>query len=72
VTRPELLLADELTARLDRANVLAVVNLLARLARKTGAAIVCATHDPIVTQHADAELRLAAAEREPDLLASPA
>jgi putative ABC transport system ATP-binding protein len=46
VTRPELLLADELTARLDRANVLAVVNLLARLARKTGAAIVCATHDP--------------------------
>jgi hypothetical protein len=71
VTRLELLLADEPTARLDHANALAVVNLLARLARETGAAIVCASHDPIVTQHADAELRLAADEREPDLLASP-
>jgi ABC-type lipoprotein export system ATPase subunit len=58
--RPALLLADEPTARLDQANALAVVNLLAKLARETGAAIVCATHDPIVTEHADAELRLRA------------
>jgi putative ABC transport system ATP-binding protein len=56
--RPELLLADEPTARLDQANALAVVNLLAELARETGAAIVCATHDPIVIEHADAELAL--------------
>jgi ABC-type lipoprotein export system ATPase subunit len=53
--RPELLLADEPTARLDQANALAVVNLLAQLARDTGAAVVCATHDPIVIEHADAE-----------------
>jgi len=66
--RPALLLADEPTARLDQANALAIVNLLAALARETGAAIVCATHDPIVTEHADAELRLAAAAREPELV----
>ncbi len=59
--RPALLLADEPTARLDQANALAIVNLLAELAQETGAAIVCATHDPIVTEHADAELRLAGA-----------
>ena len=69
--RPVLLLADEPTARLDQANALAVVNLLAGLARETGAAIVCATHDPIVTEHADAELQLAAAAREPELVAKP-
>src|SRR5207248_5519370 len=70
--RPALLLADEPTARLDQANALAVVNLLARLARETGAAIVCATHDPIAIEHADAELRLAAAGSEPQVLtASP-
>jgi ABC-type lipoprotein export system ATPase subunit len=57
--RPDLLLADEPTARLDQANGLAVVNLLARLAAETGAAVVCATHDPIVIEHADAELALA-------------
>jgi ABC-type lipoprotein export system ATPase subunit len=57
--RPELLLADEPTARLDQANALAVVNLLAALARETGTAIVCATHDPIVIEHADAQLALA-------------
>ena len=66
--RPVLLLADEPTARLDQANALAVVNLLAGLARETSAAIVCATHDPFVTEHADAELRLAAAAREPELV----
>ena len=57
--RPALLLADEPTARLDQANALAVANLLAQLARDTGAAVVCATHDPIVSEQADTELRLA-------------
>jgi ABC-type lipoprotein export system ATPase subunit len=57
--RPALLLADEPTARLDQANALAVTNLLANLAADTGAAVVCATHDPIVGEQADTELRLA-------------
>ena len=45
-TRPLVLLADEPTSRLDGANAIAVAILLARLARDTGAAVVCATHDP--------------------------
>jgi ABC-type lipoprotein export system ATPase subunit len=56
--RPKLLLADEPTSRLDQANALAVAMLLARLARETGAAVLCATHDPLVVEQADAELRL--------------
>ncbi len=58
---PTLLLADEPTARLDQANALAVTNLLANLAAETGTAVVCATHDPIVSEQADDELRLAGA-----------
>jgi ABC-type lipoprotein export system ATPase subunit len=56
--RPKLLLADEPTSRLDQANALAVAMLLARLARETGAAVLCATHDPLVVEQADDELRL--------------
>jgi ABC-type lipoprotein export system ATPase subunit len=56
--RPAVLLADEPTSRLDGANALAVAMLLARLARETGAAVVCATHDPLVIGQADDELRL--------------
>jgi putative ABC transport system ATP-binding protein len=56
--RPRLLLADEPTSRLDQANALAVAMLLARLARETGAAVLCATHDSLVIEQADDELRL--------------
>jgi ABC-type lipoprotein export system ATPase subunit len=51
--RPVLLLADEPTARLDQANALAVASLFSRLAREHGASIVCATHDPLMIEHAD-------------------
>jgi putative ABC transport system ATP-binding protein len=54
-----LLLADEPTSRLDGANAIAVAVLLRRLARETGAAVVCATHDPLVIEQADAEISLA-------------
>jgi ABC-type lipoprotein export system ATPase subunit len=56
--RPRLLLADEPTARLDQANALAVARLLLALARETGAAVVCATHDPLLIEHADERLDL--------------
>jgi len=56
--RPALLLADEPTARLDEANARAVGLLFGDLARRTGTAIVCATHDPALIEHADAELAL--------------
>jgi ABC-type lipoprotein export system ATPase subunit len=53
-----LLLADEPTARLDEANALAVGALFARIARGSGAAVVCATHDPLVVSEADDVLAL--------------
>jgi len=55
---PKLLLVDEPTARLDQANARTLSVLLSTLARETGAAVVCATHDPVVIEHADAQLSL--------------
>ncbi|HEY7561193.1 MAG TPA: ATP-binding cassette domain-containing protein [Gaiellaceae bacterium] len=67
--RPALLLADEPTARLDQANALAVSRLLLDLARTSGAAVVCATHDPLLIEHADDRLdlehRLSASQAAP-------
>jgi ABC-type lipoprotein export system ATPase subunit len=63
--RPVLLLADEPTARLDQQNARAVAELLARLAHEHGTAVVCATHDAVVIEQADAKLELAAATTEP-------
>ena len=51
--RPQLLLADEPTSRLDQANAIAVGTLFVRLAREFGAAVVCATHDPLLIEQAD-------------------
>jgi ABC-type lipoprotein export system ATPase subunit len=56
--RPALLLADEPTSRLDEANAIAVGTLFVRLARDYGAAVVCATHDPLLIEQADARLKL--------------
>ena len=57
--RPAILLADEPTARLDQSNARAVGELLARLAHEHGTAVVCATHDEVVIEQADAQLVLA-------------
>jgi ABC-type lipoprotein export system ATPase subunit len=57
--QPAVLLADEPTARLDQANARAVGELLGRLARESGAAVVCATHDAAVREQVDSELVLA-------------
>ncbi len=62
--RPDVLLADEPTARLDQANALAIGRLLALLARDSGTAVVCATHDRCVIEQADDELELGAVLRE--------
>jgi ABC-type lipoprotein export system ATPase subunit len=53
-----LLLADEPTARLDEANALAVGALFSKIGRESGAAVVVATHDPLVVEQADATLAL--------------
>ncbi|MBA3842843.1 MAG: ATP-binding cassette domain-containing protein [Actinobacteria bacterium] len=57
--RPRLLLADEPTSRLDGANAISVAILLARLARETGAAVLCSTHDPLVIEQAEFQISLA-------------
>ena len=56
--KPPILVADEPTARLDEENARAVGALFADLARETGTAIVCATHDPALIEHASVELPL--------------
>jgi ABC-type lipoprotein export system ATPase subunit len=56
--RPDVLIADEPTSRLDEANALAVAALLSRLAREWGAAVVVASHDALVVDHADEQIRL--------------
>ena len=56
--RPLAIVADEPTARLDAANALALGTLLADLARDHGATVICATHDPLLIEQADAELSL--------------
>ena len=56
--RPLALVADEPTARLDGANALALGALLADIARTSGTTVICATHDPLLIEQADAELSL--------------
>jgi ABC-type lipoprotein export system ATPase subunit len=58
---PAVILADEPTAHLDKANAIGVSSLLAALALDLGVAVVCAAHDPVVVEHAHAELPLGAA-----------
>jgi len=55
---PSLLLADEPTSRLDGANAISIAVLLGQLARATGAAVVCSTHDPLVIKQADSQISL--------------
>ena len=58
---PAVILADEPTAHLDKENAIVVSSLLAALAVDVGVAVVCAAHDPVVVEHAHAELPLGAA-----------
>ena len=63
--RPAVLLADEPTARLDESNARAIAELLGGLARESGTAVVCATHDVAVIDQADSELALGATVAPP-------
>lgn len=55
---PALLLADEPTARLDRANARRMAELLRQLVHEDGAAAIVTTHDPVVVAVADRILDL--------------
>ena len=50
VTQPKLLLVDEPTAHLDSERAHLVISLLRELARQSKAALIVATHDPLVIQ----------------------
>jgi putative ABC transport system ATP-binding protein len=56
--RPQVLLADELTAELDHESKTRVIDLVVDLARR-GAVVVLATHDPDLAARCDVILRLA-------------
>ena len=53
---PELLLADEPTANLDRQTGTEIIALLRRLQRETGISVVFSSHDPAVLDAADAQV----------------
>ncbi|UBV43570.1 ABC transporter ATP-binding protein [Deinococcus taeanensis] len=56
--RPAVVLADEPTGSLDRANAQAVAELLVNLARQEGAGVLLVTHDDRLTRYADRSLHL--------------
>jgi putative ABC transport system ATP-binding protein len=55
---PRLLFADEPTSALDSANGALVIELLRAVARRHGATVVCVSHDPRLTTHADRVLHM--------------
>ena len=58
LTRPKLVLADEPTGSLDRANAERMFELLIDLAHEEGAAVVVVTHDQALSEQADRMLHL--------------
>jgi lipoprotein-releasing system ATP-binding protein len=58
MNRPDVVLADEPTAALDRTTAREVATLLARLARDTRTALLVATHDPELAARLDRTLLL--------------
>ena len=58
--KPDVLLLDEPTARLDEASAAVVGDLLVTAARTADAVVVCATHDRAVAERADVVVRLEA------------
>ena len=58
VRQPELILADEPTASLDRSNAAMVLDLLREQA-ESGAAVLIVSHDPWVVSQCDREVSLA-------------
>jgi putative ABC transport system ATP-binding protein len=53
INRPQLLLADEPTGNLDQTNSALVFDLLMRLAKENGQAIVLVTHNPDIANRCD-------------------
>ena len=58
VTKPALLLADEPTGNLDSKNSKQVIDLLEKICREYGTALVIVTHDEKIAQRADRIIRI--------------
>ena len=58
ISQPEVLLADEPTGNLDRANGEEIMRILQRLNREQNLTIVMVTHDPMIAGAADRTVRL--------------
>ncbi len=58
VNRPQLVLADEPTGALDQANAAAVRDVLVRLAKERGAALIVVTHDAGIAASLDRVVKL--------------
>ncbi|MEO5830772.1 MAG: ABC transporter ATP-binding protein [Rhodanobacter sp.] len=56
--QPELLFADEPTSALDAANGQIIIDILHRIARSHGTAVLCVSHDPRLVVHADRVLTM--------------
>ena len=56
--QPQLLFADEPTSSLDAASGQAAVDILHRIARVHGTAVLCVSHDPRLISHADRVLTM--------------
>ena len=65
INRPKLVLADEPTSNLDDANCSAALGMLLDQARRSGAALVIATHDQRVKGQVPRRLELAGGEAVP-------
>lgn len=58
VTRPKLLLADEPTGNLDQETAAIAIEMLFDLARRNDMAVLLITHDTVLAQRADRQLRM--------------
>jgi putative ABC transport system ATP-binding protein len=56
--RPKIVLADEPTANLDRANSAQIVQILAQLSKDPERVVIAVSHDPRLAEHADRIVRL--------------
>lgn len=59
VHKPQLIIADEPTANLDRKTAIGILDLMAEMNLSMGLTVVVATHDPLVVERTDRAIQIA-------------